>query len=592
MLRSRFKEMVVNSHRGRRFLLSRPSWIGLALVVIPLFAAPVAGMTRRAAIDAETVAAISNRSTLFLEVLPRRGDGWLALARRYCGSAEPAARLAAANGDKRSLLAGQRYRVPFVELSPDYQLEVVRALFKNDFVSAAGWHHRVDGAADGESLWHLAEWFTGRGENYRLIRARNSMADDDLRPDQTILVPARLLRPALRAALPPESPYYLDYGRDQTGEYAIYRLKAGEALYSSVVVRFTGRIYAEDVNQLAAAIAERNDIGDVTDIPVGYAVKIPFDLLLPEFLPAGHPQRREYEAGLLASAQYSNPVTARSLQGITVILDAGHGGSDVGASFGSVWESVYVYDIVLRIKELLERTTAARVETTTRNGSGFEPQDRDVLPPSRGHQVLTQPPYDIEDSTVGLHLRWYLANSLLRRVVSGSGNSRTVVFLSIHADSLHRSLRGAMAYIPGARYRSGSFAKSGPQYARHAEVRESPRVSFSQRDREESEGLSRQLATFLLSAFEASDLAVHPDKPIREKVIRHRREWVPAVLRYNAVPAKVLLEVGNLANEEDRRLIRTREFRQRVAEAVVAGLIGYYDDGAPAGVRIAAGGHE
>ena len=590
MLRSRFKKMVINSHRGRRILLPVRSWIGLVLVAIPFLATPGVAMTRRAAIDPEAVAAISDRSALFLEVLPRRGDGWLALARRYCGGAEPAARLRAANGEPRGLLAGQRYRVPFSELTPDYQLAVVRALFKRDFVSAAGWHHRVEGASDGGSLWHLAKWFTGRGENYRLIRARNAMADDDLSPDQTVLVPARLLRPALRAALPPESPYYLEYGRDAAGEFATYRLKAGEALYSSVVVRFTGRIYAEDVNQLAMAIAERSEIGDVTEIPVGYAVKIPFDLLLPEFLPAGHPQRREYEAGLVASARYSNPVTARSLQGITVILDAGHGGSDVGASVGSVWESVYVYDIVLRIKRLLEETTAARVETTTRDGSGFEPRERDELPVSRGHHVLTRPEYAIEDSTVGLHLRWYLANSLMRRAVADSGSSNTVVFLSVHADSLHRSLRGAMAYIPGARYRSGSFSKEGPQYARRAEVRESPRVSYSQRQRQESEGLSRQLATSLLSAFEASDLAVHPDKPIREKVIRQRREWVPAVLRYNAVPAKVLLEVCNLANDEDRRLIRTREFRQRVAESVVAGLIGYYDDGSSAGMRIAAGG--
>ena len=43
---------------------------------------------------------------------------------------------------------------------------------------------------------------------------------------------------------------------------------------------------------------------------------------------------------------------------------------------------------------------------------------------------------------------------------------------------------------------------------------------------------------------------------------------MPAVLRYNAVPTAVLLEVCNLANPEDRRLIETREFRQRVAEAI------------------------
>ena len=33
---------------------------------------------------------IGDRAELRLEVLPRRGDGWLALARRYCGGSEPA----------------------------------------------------------------------------------------------------------------------------------------------------------------------------------------------------------------------------------------------------------------------------------------------------------------------------------------------------------------------------------------------------------------------------------------------------------------------------------------------------------------------
>ena len=54
---------------------------------------------------------------------------------------------------------------------------------------------------------------------------------------------------------------------------------------------------------------------------------------------------------------------------------------------------------------------------------------------------------------------------------------------------------------------------------------------------------------------------------------------MPAVLRYNAVPAKLLLEVCNLANVEDRALLTTRAFRQRVAASVVDGLLSYF--GAP-----------
>ena len=50
----------------------------------------------------------------------------------------------------------------------------------------------------------------------------------------------------------------------------------------------------------------------------------------------------------------------------------------------------------------------------------------------------------------------------------------------------------------------------------------------------------------------------------------------PRLLRYNAVPAKLLLEVGNLANVEDRALLTTRAFRQEVAGSVVDGLLSYF----------------
>jgi N-acetylmuramoyl-L-alanine amidase len=107
-------------------------------------------------------------------------------------------------------------------------------------------------------------------------------------------------------------------------------------------------------------------------------------------------------------------------------------------------------------------------------------------------------------------------------------------------------------------------------------VRENPRVSYTSRERVESEGLSRDLASHILASFGGRGLAIHPDKPIREKIIRRRRAWVPAVLRYNAIPSKVLIEVCNLANTYDRQLIQTRKFRQEVAEAIVEGVLGYY----------------
>jgi N-acetylmuramoyl-L-alanine amidase len=530
------------------------------------------------------VATLTDGHRLVLEALPLKGEGLLAFSRRLTGGEEAARRISLANDGVEQLRAGVRYRVPLEVLRPDLQLALLKALFTEDQVSKDGWRHTVRGVGPlgRGSLWHLAEWFTGRGENFQALRRANGLSEEDLAPGEVVTIPVNLLRPALRSALPrgpSAEDFDLRYGRDRRGNYAVYRLKAGEALYSSVVVRFTGHITAADVNSLALEIAERSGIADVTDIPVGYPVKISFDLLLPEFLPADHPRRIAYEESLMASSAYSNEVRSRDLAGITVVLDPGHGGQDVGASFDGVWESLYVYDVTLRVKRLLETRTAAQVYTTTRDGGDYTVPDRDVLPFSRSHRVLTHPAYPIEDSVVGVHLRWYLANSLYRRAVERSGDPEKVVFLSIHGDSLHPSLQGMMAYIPAANLSGGRWGKSGAVYASRREVKERPRGEYSWKDRVKSEGLSRQLAERMVRAFREAGLPVHPFKPVREKVIRNRREWVPAVLRYNAVPAKALVEICNLANPEDRRQIQTRSYREAVAEAIVRGILAYYGQG-------------
>ena len=557
----------------------------------PLAPGP-ASRIARANVETGAVAVLLEDHAIFVEIAPQNGEGLYALTRRLCGDAKQTEAIVAANGGQRELRSGQRYRVPYDALSPVWQLKVARALFPGDGGAADGWRHQVRGVGlmQRESLWHLSEWFTGTGENFRAIREYNELMDDEVARGAAVTIPAELLRPAFRTALPvPERPFQLDYGKDNDGEYAVYRLRPGEALYSSVVVRFTGRIYAVDVNSLAGQIAKRSGIADVTDIPIGYRVKIPFDVLLPEFLPEGHPKRKEYEAEVRASAHFSNQVKSTGLAGITVILDAGHGGQDSGATLSGVWESLYVYDIVLRAKRLLESQTSANVWVTTRDGDAFRIRDADVLPFSRGHSVLTTPPYPITDATVGVNLRWYLANSLFRRTARSDGDAQKVVFLSVHADSLHPSLRGAMAYIPAASMRGDSFGKNGAVYTSRKEVQEGQRVEFPWEKRVQSEGLSRELAKQIMASFQKSNLPIHPFKPVRDRVIRDGSQWVPAVIRYNAVPAKMLLEVCNLANAEDRKLVQTRAYRQDVAEAIVAGLLAYYDqDDEPAPAQVAA----
>jgi len=560
-------------------------------VCLPVWTSAAVAAALRVELSDGLIASLA-AGEIHLEATPLRSEGLLAFARRLCGSDEVAPRVSAANNGTRELRMGVRYKVPFELLRPELQVEVVGALFGDDRPTSGGWEHVILSSEIGAAkpLEQIASWFTGSSSNSRSLAEHNDIGGRSLIEGQKIIVPNRLLAAQFRILLPPPPPSDLDYGEDSRGEFAIYRLKAGEALYSSVVVRFTGNVYADDVNALAAEVAERSGIRDVTDIPVGFGVKVPLDLLLPEFLPEGHPRRTVYEESLVASARFGSRLRLSHLAGVTVVLDAGHGGKDVGATMAGVWESLYVYDIMLRTKKLLDETTAANVLATTRDGGSFRIDSRDVLPYSRGHSVLTTPNYSIEDSSVSAHLRWYLANSIFRQATSYGNGSDKVLFVSIHADSLHPSLRGAMVYIPGAEYRGGSYQKTGTVYASRLEVRERPKVSFARNDLIKSEGLSRQLAQNLLAAFGRQGLAVHQFKPIREKIIRKRRSWVPAVLRYNSVPAKVLIEVCNLANREDRRLIQTQRHRQRVAEALVRGILSYYgDESASTTTRVVAG---
>ena len=393
-------------------------------------------------------------------------------------------------------------------------------------------------------------------------------------------IPSRLLLPAFRsaaAAAAPESP--LEFGQDEKGRYAVYRLKRGEALYSSVVIRFTGRLHAEDVQVKAAEIAARNGIENVRAIPADFAVKIPIEDLAPEFRPPDDPARIAEEKSRLEAEQFVNRVRAADLSGVTFVLDAGHGGRDIGAAVEGVEEARYVYDLACRVEALLSEHTKARVVATVQGTGPCRRRPSETVADARTARVLTHPPYPLEDPVAGVNLRWYLANSVLRGVEKQGGSEDRTVFLSLHADSLHPAVRGLMVYIPGERFLRESFQKTGAVYASRREFKESPKVSFSRRERIKAEGVSRDLAEKIVRAFRAAGLPLHAFQPIRHNVIRGGREWVPAILRYNRIPARVLVEVCNLNNAEDRKLLVTRGYRDQAARALVSALVAFYGGG-------------
>ena len=170
------------------------------------------------------------------------------------------------------------------------------------------------------------------------------------------------------------------------------------------------------------------------------------------------------------------------------------------------------------------------------------------------------------------------ANSIYRRALKQNFRSDRVVYLSLHADARHRSLRGVMAYIPGAAYRSRTYGFNASKYNKFKEVREKRHVSFSKQSRVRSEAVSNRLANAVIKAFEQEQLPVQPYQPVRNRIIRGRSKFVPAVLRGNAIPTKVLIEMVNLSNQKDAKLLSAAKDRQRLARAVFHSLFLHFGE--------------
>jgi N-acetylmuramoyl-L-alanine amidase len=596
----------------------RKWWVWLVFnlgAVAVLGAPPAQSPIAVARLSSEVRAALTRDYLIEVSVQPHPGDAWTRLAKRITGDASNWEDLAAFNQADDKLDSEHAIRVPFTMLRANLQRDLIRILFPLDKSTPDGWQHVVVGSRgiEGESLWNLAEWFTGDGANYSLVRKANPSQGLSTRKGDVILIPQRLLTaafggssegenapktaadvrkaqddsaqratadedvPEAAASVVPLASPALTYERSAPEPYAVYRLQKGEALYSSVAIRFTGRVYSKDVGDVLDRIVKFNEIEDVAKLPVSFAVKIPMDLLLPDYLPQDDPERVAQETTRRESALAARRSRATGLTGVQVILDAGHGGRDVGTEHEDVWESTYVYDVACRLKRILEKQSGAKVSMTTKSKSnGYTIVDKNVLPGANDHFVRTTPEYLLDDAIVGVNLRWYLANSMFRHAMKSGVPKEKVIFLSIHADSLHPSLRGAMAYIPGAGYTTGTFQKKGDIYLAREEVREQPKVTHSRQDALAAEGLSRELAESVIASFEDKGLRVHPFEPVRDNVVRRGSEWVPAVIKYNEVPTRLLLEICNLGNRKDRDLVTTKKYRQQIAEAIYRGIADFY----------------
>jgi len=494
--------------------------------------------------------------------------------------------------------------VPYNAVNQETQRAILLAVFKQDYVDAKGWHHTVLFAGrDQETVWNLAEWLTGKGTNHSAILKANKLRSQALQAGQELLFPKDLLLQAMRKPTPKpvikpqevsleeqeqdlgKAAQELHYVTRNKKEYAAYRLKEGEALYTAVVVRFTDFRENEDILRASEFIQRESGITDVHNIDAGSEVLIPVDMLSDRFRPTSSPERQQYEDVVQEATRLRGQVRSKDLEGIVVILDPGHGGRDPGTrtvnSQFRLYEDEINYDIACRIKRLLEANTRAKVYMTMLDPEQkYQPSDVTEFKLDQDERVLTTPNYRNDNATISVNLRWYLANSIYRRELKAGVDQRKIVFTSIHCDALFNDkLRGSMVYIPGrARRRESERGWPPKTYQKYKEYQEQPESKSTAAERRRDEALSRNFASTLLDELGKAQIKRHSvGDPIRS-VIRQAggKEYVPAVLRNTQVPTKVLIECANLTNEMDCKWVSQPWWREKFAEAYVEALKAFY----------------
>jgi N-acetylmuramoyl-L-alanine amidase len=484
----------------------------------------------------------------------------------------------------------------FADLSPEGKRWALQRLFPKDTWGRDQVVHRVRWPQT-ESVWLMASLFLGHGQRYDQLQGANPANPEKLRAGDVWVIPQTLLAEDLGGKAAPRADQrrqpedelsedarvasfraMLAFEEDEQGKYAAYHMRKGEALYSSVVMRYTDQVDPRGVNDLALAIARRSGIVDVRMIQPGQLVKIPLDALASPFQPEGTvalAEEREVQEEVRRTPRVA---VGSRLKGMRIVLDPGHGGIDKGAMANGLWESDYVYDITMRVRRLLEEGTDAMVSCTVRYpGVGFKTRDR-IPAPTDDAEVLTRPPFPNDGAmsvAVSVHLRWVLANSLFT-AFERTGDPQRTLFISFHADSLHPSARGTMVYVPGAVGVPAAFALPPGRTVRVQEIASGGRVSFSPRERLQGEARSRVFAEEILKSLQEEDIPTHENRPIRNVVLRGGKSYIPAVIRYSIAATKVLVEVANLTNREDAGNLLDPAFREHFARAVVKGIQAYY----------------
>lgn len=519
-----------------------------------------------------------------IRLQPRKGDGVYRFASWTLRNWKQNFKKIEQYNNKKPLRTDQFVEFPYKVLNPRIQGIALRALFSNDNSEADGWAHRVK--YQGETISLISGVFAQKAITPNQLIKYNKFSNNgrSLSIGDTVLIPWKWVNPELN--LRPyqvKSPLYNKGPLDKA--YAYYRLKKGESLYSSVIVRFTGRTLAEDVNNLAQKVLEINRIKNEHIIPVDMEIKIPIewisesfiiqDLLETEALPDQKTVSKELTK---VPAKKIQPVKDLPLH---VILDAGHGGLDPGATIKIgkgkyIFEDETVYDISLRVIDLL-KAKHIQIYPILADPNQKKPIIKLAVKKDEDEVILVEPNYNIRSAVAGVNMRVFLINHIYQKLINQKKIPKSnVILISIHGDALHSALTGATVYFPDYRLRVPEFKKHQRVYRKRKEYQKSIRYYF--KESVQNAKSSQKFGKKMIQVFKENHLNVHKSFAVRGYYYRKGIRTLPAVLRYSKVPVSVLVEVGNLNNRNDRNKLLKNSFRQQIASSIAESVVGYFNE--------------
>ena len=552
-----------------------------------------------------------NGKRLVVKLKPLVGEGGYSLARRVLLSNFRSLKTIRKYSKTRRLYRNRFITFPFNVINGSIRSSALKAVFFKDKAGIGYWKHRVTFAWETTSM--IAGLFTKEGIKAGHLVRYNKMRNKGniLKKGDVIKIPWKWISPELslrQVSLKPP----LKLKQDKLGKlYAHYQMKDGETLYSSVVIRFTGRLLNDEVNQVANKLLKLNNISDAKLIQSRQKIRIPLEWLSEEFIvfhtndvsstktsvkktkkkktkkiksskvAVSKKKLKQGKSIQKAVAQKTKSKRKKNVHKIHVILDSGHGGRDPGTSAGSrknkdlIYEDEVVYDISKRMSNLFKKQGII-VHPTLADPNQKKPIRYLSSRHDRDEHLLVTPRYLARNARIGVNMRVYLVNHIFQQLRKKKVPSENILFISLHGDALHSSLSGAMVYFPDSRLRRGRFNLKNKIYLKRKEY--ISKLTYKPRDNKYSEKLSKSFGKVIINQFRKLKLRTHRvSSAVRGYLYRKGKKTLPAVLRYSKVPTSVLVEIANLNNRRDRRDLLKSKTRQKIAKAITNSVTAHFD---------------